>query len=366
MFSLFRRKGSEAEPTFKTRVQNFWQWYAERAPYFYRAIEDKKAATLEPEVSAKVDELYESVAWVFGPGPGNSGYSFTLTGEGNLHRQFLCEYWRSQAPAVEGWTFYSSRQPSDDLKSWQMEIGGETFNPLEFWLAPSLDREDEKIDITAWHPLFAKLPENNRWTVLFLVLDEALGEIGTQTWIGEIKMSDQRLADALPLKELPAFVGKTADETGWKKHPPTETWTGYHMNEPHDRFRRGDIIAGTTANPKLLNEFLESEDGMDDPLAGAGADYVFVQFPSDILPQGKQVDARGEIEDALEAALSSEASGRQMGGAMGTRFAYIDLLLFDGSRSLEIVERVLRTRNLPKDTSIEFYADKKRGQRIVL
>ena len=105
---------------------------------------------------------------------------------------------------------------------------------------------------------------------------------------------------------------------------------------------------------------------MDDPLAGAGADYVFVQFPSDILPQGKQVDARGEIEDALQAALGSESSGRQMGGAMGTRFAYTDLLLFDGSRSLEIVEKVLRARDLPKGTSIEFYADKKRNRRIVL
>jgi len=209
------------------------------------------------------------------------------------------------------------------------------------------------------------LPENNRWTVLFLVLDEDLGEFGTHSWIGEIKVSDNRLADALPLKELPAFVSRTETDTGWKKYAPTDTWTGYHM-EPHDRFRRGDIIAGTTANPKLLQELLQSEDKLEDPLDNTGADYIFVQFPSEILPEGKQVETRGWIEDLLQKVLSLEASGQYIGGALGTRFAYIDLLLFDDIRSLNIVERVFREQALPKGTAIEFFADAKRNHRIVL
>jgi len=367
MVSIFRRKVSQtSEPTFKERVQNFWQWYAERAATFHGNLKQKQHSIIQPQISAKVDELLPSAAWVFGDGPNGNGHSFTLTGEGNLHLQFLTEYWRKQAPSLEGWTFYSSRQPSNDLESWQIKIEGETFNPLEFWLAPNLDQEREKIDITAWHPLFAKLPEKNRWTVLFLVLDEALGEFGTQTWIGEINVSDRRLADALPLKELPAFVGRTEDETGWKKYAPTDTWTGYQMNEPHSRFRRGDIITGTTVNPILLREFLQSDDKLEDPLFNTGADFVFVQFPSEILPGGKQIEKRAQIENALEAALASDAAGQLIGGALGTQFAYIDLLLLDGANSLDIVQKVLRECTLPKGTSIEFYAHSRRDRRIVV
>jgi hypothetical protein len=361
-----RKPARTPELTFKARVENFWRWYAEAAPRLYQTIEDKNSACLNTEVSAKVDELIPGSAWVFGPGPNGVGHSFTLSGEGNLHRQFLTEYWHKRAPSLSGWTFYSARQPSDNLKSWRLEIGGDTFDPLEFWLSPTLDSDREKIDLTVWHPLFAKLPEGDRWTVLFLVLDEALGEFGTQSWIGEITMSDQHLADALPLKELPTFVQSTEKETGWEKRAPTETWTGYHIEETHNRFRRGDIIAGTTCNIALVDDFLESEDHLEDPLAGTGADYVFVQFPSAILPQGQQVEARGQIEDALQEALSSAASGRHLGGALGARFAYIELLLFDGAQSLDLVKKVLQAHNLPNGTSIEFFADIKRGNRIVI
>jgi hypothetical protein len=366
MFSLFRRKTSQPlEPTFRARVEDFWRWYAERAARYYQTIDNKDSASLEPEVSAKVNELLPRFAWVFGPGANDSGYSFTLTGEGNLHLQFLAEYWKRQAPPLEGWTFYSSRQPSTDLEGWRIEIGGQSFGALEFWLAPSLDQELQKIDITVWHPLFARLPEKDRWTVLFLVLDEALGEFGTQSWIGEINMSDQRLADAFPLKELPAFVKGQAD-AGWNKFAPTETFSGYQIKNPHDRFRRGDVITGTTCNMKLIAQFLESEDKLEDPLAETGADFVFVQFPSEILPEGKQAETRGQMEDALHEALSQSGCGQQLGGAHGIRFAYIDLLLVDGIKSLEVVENVLRANGLPKSTSIEFFADAKRDRRIPL
>jgi hypothetical protein len=366
MFSLFKRKTSQSlEPGFKTRVQDFWRWYADVAARFYQTIENKDSAALEPEVSAKISELLPRFAWVFGPGPNDSGHSFTLTGEGNLHLQFLTEYWMKQAPVLEGWTFYSSRQPSTDLEGWRIEIGGQRFDPREFWLSSSLDQELQQIDITVWHPLFAKLEEKDRWTVLFLVHDEALGEFGTQSWIGEINMSDQRLVDAFPLKELPAFVRAQAN-AGWSKLPPTETATLYKLREPHDRFRRGDIIGGTTCGMKLINQFLESEDNLEDPLADTGADYVFVQFPSEILPEGNQVEVRGEIEDAIDEALSAAGCGRHIGGALGTQFAYIDLLLFDQPEGLNIIQRVLRDRALPKGTSIEFFAHARRDRRIVL
>ena len=29
-----------------------------------------------------------------------------------------------------------------------MEIGGRKFDPLEFWLTPIVDRDEEKVDIT--------------------------------------------------------------------------------------------------------------------------------------------------------------------------------------------------------------------------
>jgi hypothetical protein len=365
MLSLFKRKDGSAALTFKTRVQRFWEWYAEVAPRFYQTVEAGDCSELVDEVSAKVDELLPGFAWVFGPGENGQGHSFTLSGEGNLHRQLLTIFWQARAPKLDGWTFYASRQPGS-VQGMVMEIEDSEFNPLEFWITPYVNREEEKIDLTVWHPFFDKIPEMDRWKILFLFLDEALGEYGTQQFIGEMKHDPKRLADSIPLEELNEFVRRVQSENGWKKAPPGESEFVYKSENQDAPFLRGDIVVGTTRHLVLINEYLDADGELEDPLEGTGADYIFVAFDSGILPAGSEADARGEIEEALVKPLMAADSGRFLGGAWGRQNAYIDLLLFDGASSIEIVKQVMRDRALPAGSSINYFAKEKRGRRIVI
>jgi hypothetical protein len=366
MLSLFKRRGGAGtELTFKARTELFWAWFNQVAARFYETIEAKRCDSLHAEVSGKIDELLPGFAWVFGPGKGGVGHSFTLTGEGDLHRQLLALYWHQRAPEIPGWTFYPSRQ-ADGIDGHRIQMGNQMFDPVQFWLTPDIDTEEEMVDLTVWHPLFGGMEEGARWTILFLFLDEVLGEYGTQQWIGKIQMKDTRLADAIALSELQPFVTKLGQDRNWKKLPPGEGAVGYRMHEPHDRFLRGDIIAGTTINDRLVNEYLAAKGDLSDPLAGTGADYVFISFDRKTLPAGEEVNARGRIEDALEQALTSQNLGRLVGGAMGTNHAYIDLMLFDGQRSLGTVVDVLKQRKLPGGFSINYFAKEKRGHRVVV
>jgi hypothetical protein len=138
------------------------------------------------------------------------------------------------------------------------------------------------------------------------------------------------------------------------------------MKEPHQKFLRGDIIVGSTTHHNLIEEYLDAEGELSDPLVGTGADYVFISFENKVLPKGKEADMRGVYEDHLAAALKSESNGRLLGGAFGTQNAYIDLMLFDGVNSIETVRRVLSDQKLPSGTSINYFAKEKRGHRIVL
>jgi hypothetical protein len=368
MFSLFKRRtpAPSTGMTFKTRVAQFWKWYVSVAERFYQTIEDKRCADLAPEVSAKVHELIPGFAWVFGPGADGHGHSFTLSGEGNPHRQLLAAYWQTQAPTLAGWSFYGSRQPSRQPENGHLEIGGHDFDPKAFWLTPSINSDTEKIDLTVWHPLFPQLDDRARWTVLFLFLDEALGEIGTQNWIGQIQINDTELAGAIPLSELRAFAERVQTENNWKKGAPGGLWTVYRFETERADQPRGDIVIGSSGMMALINEFLEAKGELPDPLAGTGADYLYVALDAGTLPEGGEVAARGKIEDALVAALEPAASGRLIGGALGRRFAYIDMLLFDGADSLSIVRDTLRDLRLPRGTSLNFFAHEKRGHRVVL
>ena len=365
MLSLFRRKVPPTPPTFNEKVAAFWTWFQQVAPRFYATIEEGQCAALTDETSSKVDEFFQGFAWVYGPGVGGKGHSFTLTGEGNIHRQLLTLKWLAGAPTIEGWTFYAARQP-DRIEGHVMKMFEMSFDPKEIWVTPFIDEQDENIDLTVWHPAWEKMEERQKGTVAFLFLDEALGEYGTEWWIGQIKYGKDRLSESFPLAELADYVRATARERGWSKFPPGDCYTLYQTKKSTGDFPRADIITQNTAVPRLFIDFMNAESEMENPLVGTGADYVYVSIASDFFPKGAEVAKRGEIEDALESALRASHGGRCIGGGLGTKRCYSDLLIYDGTRSLATIQQVLRAQQVPAGTMIEFFAKEKRTQRIAL
>jgi hypothetical protein len=364
---FFSKRTPPASPTFKARVEDFWSWFATVAPRFYETIEEKKCASLEPEVSRKVDEILPGFAWVFGPGENGVGHSYTLSGDGNPHRQLLTAYWKSRAPQIAGWTFYASRPRSAVVAGYRLQLAdGGSFDPGEFWITPTVDEANEKIGIHAWHPKFPQMEERQRRFVLFLLLDEMLGELGTQRWIGRMELSDARLGESMPLRELRPFVDETIARHGWKLSAPGEGFTLYRLESPHDRFPHGDIFIGLTAQFAIVDDYLEAKGELEDPLEGTGAGYVYVTFPITFLPEGEESVARGRLEEAVDGALAGASSGRCLGGAMGKRFGYLDALIFDGERSEKLIRDTLRGLNLPKESVIRYFAKSKRERVLAL
>jgi hypothetical protein len=137
--NLFKPKPKPAPLTLKERVAEFWKWFSANAERFYATIEDKKCAELQPETTEAMKKWMGDMSWVYGPGENKTGHSLTLTGEGFLPKQFVAEYWASRAPKLKGWTFYSSRQPSE-ADGWGFKIhlrdSNEDFKPIEFWVIP--------------------------------------------------------------------------------------------------------------------------------------------------------------------------------------------------------------------------------------
>lgn len=230
-------------------------------------------------------------------------------------------------------------------------MDGETFKPSAFWCSVFVDEQSEKFDITVWHPLFAKLPKGEQFRILFIVLDELFGEFGTQRWLGEIKMADDRLADSMPVAELRDFVNAEAAEREWKLIPPGQR-ASFFQFEHADDFPRGDVLTWVTLVPSLVHELFDTNGKPSDLLEGSGADFVFVTIPREMLPRGEEVDARSKVEDALEEALVSAQSGMVLGGSLGPNGGYVDLLIFDGSRSIEIITSVMRQLAMPKEASV--------------
>lgn len=367
--SIFSRlfKGPQAKPaapakefTFKERVEAFWTWFSSVSDRFYQTIETEGSKSLIDEISGKVDELFPGMAWVFGPGEGGIGHSLTLSGEGILTKQLLASYWLSRAPRLQGWTFYAARQPAEDPGGFSIQIGDLTFKPIEFWVTPEIDEENEHFDLAVWHPVADKVDDHLRQTALFLVLDEILGEFGTGRWIGGIDFSQKKLGRSMPISELKSFIEETRAERSWKMWTPGETWMTYRI--PSERISearpRLDTIAGSTACWNPLRDYLEGEDEI--PFEGFHADWVYLAFDTRALPAEATVDAREEMSDVIAAALEEAKSGRPLGGAIGRSKSYMDFLVYDDHRSIGIIREAARRAGLPANTRLEYLTNTKR------
>ena len=275
MLSYFRRKPPSPPPekTFNERVAEFWLWFQEVSPRFTETIDARKCADLTEETSTNVNKLYPDFAWVYGPGADNEGHSLTLSGEGVEHRQLLALHWLNQASSIPGWTFYASRQ-AGPIKGHVIEMDGLRIDPKEIWITPTLDGEAKKIDLVVWHHAWEHITENKCWTLVFLFLDEVLGEYGTKWWIGKISFGKDRLADSFPLEELGDYVAGTVRDSAWKRSAPGEEWTGYTIKPGEERYPRSDLLTLSTAAPELFRTYMDEKEAMSDLLEGSGADYI--------------------------------------------------------------------------------------------
>ncbi len=329
--------------TLKARIREFWRWFSADRQELSRAVGSKAFEEMTDGIRARLGVLFPAMSWTFGPGPEGRGHSFTLSPEGEPHKRLVARSWLEQAPELEGWTFYGAR-PRGDVGRFTLDVAGSAFAAIEMWVSPAENAAEQKVDLTIWHPLFERIDEHLRWTVSFLWLDEALGEEDTAAWVGDIQFGADRLADAMPLSELPEYIdGLRASRPAWDKPPADRVWTGYQRREPRPGEARTDILTGTTCLPQVAFHYpLDAH-----PLPGFGLDFSFLKFPVTWLAGSEKVGRRAGIEDSLTRILEAACAGRVTGGAMGMEHAYIDLALFDGLTSVELIRHALRETGLP-------------------
>jgi hypothetical protein len=347
------------EKTYRERVLDFWEWFPTVADHYATMLRNQKGDQIVLEIKEKMDALLPHLSWELGGA--EDSFFFTLSGEGQIARQLLTEFWLSQSYEVPAWTFHASRQPtsSEGLKDFPGWGDDQQVEVADLLIRTSIDEESELVDIAAWHPAFADIGEEHHLSILVKMLDEALGEFGTQMYLGEIEV--ERVTegtDTRRLIDLPRFIDSVCNYHKWEKFPPMEreSYSGYQIRDPGE-FPRGDTLFGTTCIPNIIFEFLEKHGQLpENPLDETGAELAYVAVDGDVFPEGRQVDVRGNIEDAIDESLRDQASGRSLGGAFGARESYIELLLLDGENSRKIVLDTLQELQLANKSRLAFFA----------
>ena len=121
----------------------------------------------------------------------------------------------------------------------------------------------------------------------------------------------------------------------------------YKLEPDGDMSGRSDVIVGVSrALP--LHRVLLSDLCKDQRASRTGETFVYLKMDGTDGLDGSRYADRGDIEDALDAALRGAQAGCVVGGASGQRHSYVDLALTDEHAAIEVIRQRLRDDGLPR------------------
>jgi hypothetical protein len=188
-------------------IAAFWSWWPAARGQIEAAIGGGGfPKTLVSEIAQRVAAIDKDLDWELSPG-GVAQHALCLSAKGDPVLRRTTERWLAAAPAADAtWEFHAARigRPG----STNLTLEGHQLDFAELQFAFEVDPGREVVNVTCFHPAFAKMTEQLRGTATFLLLDGAFGEDAVERWFGGIEVSATPPDGARPAAELTAAVAE--------------------------------------------------------------------------------------------------------------------------------------------------------------
>ncbi|MBC6459346.1 DUF695 domain-containing protein [Actinomadura sp. HBU206391] len=212
---IFRRPRDSSSPS-APAIAEFWAWWAQTKPSIEATLTDGLPTDILEEISRRIRRIHPQLQWEIGHGGGKP--VLTVTGSGMAELRGLAERWRLAAPKGGGWDYHAARQADPEMLNQKLTLGDHEFDLEYVRLGMRADEARARVHITAYHPDFLFVPEENRLQVAVHILDWALGEDDVARWIGDVKVATEEPMDSLTPSMLSAVVQQIAEpflEPNW-------------------------------------------------------------------------------------------------------------------------------------------------------
>ncbi len=177
--------------------------------------------------------------------------------------------------------------------------------------------------------------ENQAYSILYILLDQALGELVAMRYVDGLEILDAPGAgEGIRLDRLTKYVATEIDPEGWalsgNPEAAYERYTAYRgtPSQEEDWPPRADVYAGTTCCHPILSGYFHGDAYYMDRLQQDGVVPGFFYYPLDGMDRKDILDLRDRLENAIVSRAGAEAV-TFTGGATGTALGYLDFIAWD-------------------------------------
>jgi len=331
---------------FVRRTQAFWDWFSVNEEKLSELVQHGEAFEESiPFISSGVELLGEGVNFNIG-----GDFEFTFAVAGNEVLFFLLPYVTANLPEKyqDKWTFFPCIQGVGDAYH-NFRIQGTCVDINGVMVFAGVNKEEGSANLSFYVNGWETLEEQECYNAFYTLMELVIGEALTHGYVHNVEKVDAYKEDMFPLTELKQWMITHFCEDGEIPHP-VQRYSGYEK-EPKKRdmedYRpRDDVVVGVANCFPLVSFYEKGDNGLYQGFAKFGAKPLFLYYYYDQEHSKRSLDERNDLMDKLEDhVLGKRGSGREiglmLGGAMGERCAYIDILLYDYGAFMERVREVL-------------------------
>ncbi len=209
-------EGAGADAPAEVPTEPLHLWFARMDAELNAAIEAGEIEVHAGQIDALVKAIDSELGWELGPGRERAHALAVHTGDDEGRRAAMA--WLDTAEPTEHFEFYVGRQavPLEELQALSLEIGGTTLAFADVRVEMKDDDSAERIDVVLAHGVFDVVPAEVAEQVVLIVLDNALGEVEVEAWIGAIDYRAKGEGEALDvLIERVAAMRERATGEQW-------------------------------------------------------------------------------------------------------------------------------------------------------
>ncbi len=371
-FAAFARNPAEdaARERVRERIDAWWAEFSGKREDLDLHFRQKKQWDLPLWMATHLRAIHPKLAWEFGPGS-SGGHRLVISPESLHHLRPMVDEILSRAPQFPGWEFHAYRQV-EAMDRALAAVKARTGGDVAGGCFKAAIGEGHRIDITfgyarsGWKALTGRrsAPAEEDLGPFFVATECLLGEEMLDEWVGGLQVSSKDAQGGAPLSELRPTMIRLIEQirSGLRGQPWTapldsDAWSVIERtkHELPDCAGRADMYVATSPNVEMWKASVAEWYFASSRFSRFGETFCYVKIDgSEGGLRGSDFKDKGDIEDALGAALRAENVGGVVGGGTGWRYSYVDLAVADVDRAIEVVRRVLQAGKLKKRAWILF------------
>lgn len=319
----------------KHRIHNFWKYFLTIQNNIEEDLKAQDFECLEQHVVECNKKLETISKGTIEFEESDGFFEMTFPSHGNKSIQYINALLKKEAPKalLDNWIINAYRPPLSEKAFHSMfEHDHQTYQGSDFKIYYEIDEVNKMIPIKVFCKGLLGLDKEHQLQITKTMLELFIGELELEARISSIEILEEEI-DGEDVCLLPNFYEDICDiiiAQEWiEYHDPTQIYMAYKIDEKITfEGLRKDMKLIVTTYPQLQEEVLNQEYTICKDMKQLGGELGYLYYET--YGERKEIALiRQQLEKELQDLLYPMSIARTIGGAVGTKYAYIDILLFD-------------------------------------